>query len=125
MAASGAVVNDHEWSAASALPSWSLTPPEPPFSVAVYAVEGVSVALGSSVAVEPLPETAAGTTAPPASRSSKLLAVTLAGSIASLRTARTFTLAPTPVAPEAGATLVTVGGVVSPGSVVSNTTSTQ
>ena len=49
----------------------------------------------------------------------------MAGSTASLNTALTVVVVATPVAPAAGDVEVTVGGVVSGGGVVENTTSTQ
>ena len=58
-------------------------------------------------------ETVAGTSALAESRSSKVDVVTVAGFIASLNVAVTLAPVATPVAPLAGVTELTVGGVVS------------
>ena len=70
--------------------------------------------------------TVAGTSALLASRNSKVLALMVAGSIASLKVAVTPVSVATPVAPATGRRAhVTVGGVVSGPVLVANTTSTQ
>ena len=120
----GIVVNDHVKSEASAFPAVSLIPAEPPTSVAVYVVPACRLALGCSVAVEPLADTEAATALPPPSRRTKLVPVTLAGEMGSLKVALTPVPRLTSVAPFAGLTLDTVGGVVS-ARLVTKTTSTQ
>ncbi len=63
---------------------------------------------------------------PPASRSTTLVVLTVVAVSASLNCAVTFAPTATPVAPRAGVTPVTVGGVVSGAAApVSKTTSTQ
>jgi hypothetical protein len=91
----------------------------------VYVVEPARFAVGSRVIVAPPAVTAAVTTAPAGPRSSNVDGVTDAGSTASLNSAVTFALAPTAVAPDAGVTLASVGGVVSSASVRWKATSTQ
>jgi hypothetical protein len=93
-------------------------PFEPERSIAVYVVEGWRLALGCSVAVEPLAETEAATALPPPSRRTTLVPVTLAGAIASLKVALTLVPRLTFVVPLAGVTADTVGGVVSGATVV-------
>jgi hypothetical protein len=100
------------------LPARSFTPPAT--SVAVYIADGESEALGCNVAVEPLPDTDAGTAVPLLSRKTKLLVVTLDGAIASLKVALTLVPTAAPVAPTAGTVLATVGGVVSGAPVVND-----
>ena len=82
---------------------------------------GISVA----VRVDALYVTVAATRAPPPSRKSNVLAVMVAGSTGSLKVAVSEVVTLTLVAPAAGLIVVTVGGVVSVGNVVANTTSTQ
>jgi hypothetical protein len=86
----------------------------------VYVVDGLSGAFGCRVAAEPLPDTDAATVAPPASRRTNVLDVTLDAAIGSLKVAIKSVDLPTPVAPETGVTLDTVGGVVSTAAVVVN-----
>src|SRR4051794_26443535 len=90
-------------------------PPEPPFTVAVYVVPAASGASGRRVTAESLVETGAATKLPLASRSLKLLRLTVAGSIVSLKVAVTEAPGSTPVVPSAGIPFETVGGVVSSG----------
>ena len=121
-AAGAAVVNDHEWSAASAFPASSLTPAEPPLTVAVYVVSYASAPLGDEGRGRAAGRDSRRHERPAGSRSSKLPGVTLAWAIASLKCAVTVRCARHPVAPAAGATLVTVGGVVSGTPVVNDQT---
>jgi len=102
------------------LPAVSVIPTAPPDRVAVYVVEGASDAVGSNGAVEPLADTYAATGAPPGSRNTNVLELTLAAEIGSLNVAVTFAPAATAVAPDAGDTLDTVGGVVSAAAAVVN-----
>jgi hypothetical protein len=97
-----------------------LIPEAPPDSVAVYVVDDASEPVGSNVAVEPLADTDAVTLAPPLSRRMNALEVTLAAETGSLNVATMFVPAATPVAPDAGDTPTTVGGVVSGGAAVMN-----
>jgi hypothetical protein len=120
VASTVAVVNDHVKSEARAFPAVSLTPFEPDRSVTVYAVAEASAALGCSVAVEPLAEIAAGTMFPPPSRSAKVVPVTLAAEMGSLNVALTLVPTLTLAAPFGGVTAVTLGGVVSGGTVVND-----
>ena len=113
------VVNDHVKSEARAFPALSLIPLAPERSVAVYVVEGCRAALGCSVAVDPLAETVAATALAP-SRSTKLVPVTLAGAIGSLKVALTLVPRLTFTALSAGVTVETVGGVVSSTTVVND-----
>src|SRR5580765_4858812 len=106
-----AVVNDQEKSAASALPAVSVIPTAPPDRVAVYVVDALSGAVGCNVAAEPLADTDATTDAPPGSRNTNVLDVTLEGAIGSLKLAIRSVVVPTPDAPAGGVTLDTVGGV--------------
>ncbi len=76
-------------------------------------VDAASDAAGSSVAVEPLAATEAATALPPPSRRTKLVDVTLADEMASLKVALTAVPRLTFPAPLAGVTVETVGGVVS------------
>jgi hypothetical protein len=100
-----------------------LIPDAPPESVAVYVVDAASAEVGCKVAVEPLADTDAATGEPPASRRTNVLDVTLAAATGSLNVATTSDPTATPVAPDAGDTFATVGGVVS--DAVVKTTSTQ
>ena len=99
----------------------------PPRTVAVYVVESDSDDDGWSVAVRVAGSyvTTAGTIRLDGSRSWKVLDPIVAASIASLNVAVTFESMPTEVAPFAGETAVTVGGVVSGAMEVTNTRSTQ
>ena len=90
-----------------------MIPEAPPDNVAVYVVDAARGAVGSNVAVEPLADTDAATVEPPGLRNTNVLDVTLDAEIGSLNVAVTFTPAATPVAPDTGDTLDTVGGVVS------------
>jgi hypothetical protein len=88
-----AVVKDQVKSATSALPERSLIRGSvlPPFKVAVYVVEGDSVAAGSSIAVLVAASymTVEETTVFPGSRNSKVAVVSVVASIASLKVAVT------------------------------------
>ena len=86
----------------------------------MYVVDGASVALGCSVAVDPLAETDAVTAFPLASRKTKLVAVTLAARDRLVKVALTLVPRLTFDAPFAGVTLATVGGVVSGATVVND-----
>ena len=101
-----AVVNDQVTLAASALPATSFTRGSvaPPRTVAVYVVAAASGLLGVNVAVSvaAVYVTVAAITAFAGSRSSNVLAPTVAGSIASLNVAVTVVATATPVAPMAG-----------------------
>ena len=90
-----------------------MIPEAPPDSVAVYVVDALSGAVGCNVAAEPLADTDAATDAPPETRNTNVLVVTLEGAIGSLKLAIRSVVVPTPVAPAGGVTLDTVGGVVS------------
>jgi hypothetical protein len=83
-------------------------------------VEGARLALGCSVAVEPLTDNEAETAAPPLLRRTKLVPVTLAGAIGSLKVADNVVPTLTFVAPAAGVTAETVGAVVSGAAVVND-----
>src|SRR5438128_7900925 len=122
-----AVVNDQVKFAASALPATSFARGSavPPLTVAVYVFENASPKFGVSVAVgvSPPTDTEAATRAPVGSRSSNVVVLTVAGSIISLNVAVTLVETATPIAPPAGVTELTVGGVVS-GALGMKTTST-
>src|SRR6188472_2869229 len=85
----------------------------PPCRVAVYVVDDASVAFGCRVTVDPLAETDAVTAFPFESRNTKLVDVTLALEIGSLKVALALVPRLTFDAPFAGVALATVGGVVS------------
>ena len=119
------IVKDHDTSDASVTSFVSLTPPEPPETVAVYVTPGVSGDVGVSVALVVAESyvTVDGTTFPDPSRSWKLDVPTELELSISLNTAVTVVVRITPVAFGAGLFAVTVGGVLS--ATVSKTGSTQ
>ena len=90
-------------------------------------VDAARAALGINVAtfVAVLKATVAAINALEGSRNSKFAALMVVASMASLNVAVTAVVRLTPVAALAGATVVTVGGVVSATTAVENTTSTQ
>src|SRR6185295_5465623 len=120
------VVKAQVTSAARGFPARSFTPLAPPLTVAVYDVPALSAAEGVNVAVAPLPDTLAATaTLVAVFFSVKVVVDTVVGSIASLKVAVTEVVGLTPVAPLTGLVDEITGGVVSGGSEVTNTTSTQ
>jgi len=104
-----------------------LTPVLPPRILAVYCVEFARAVDGcrTAVRVAAVYETVAGTSTFDGLRSSKVAVETVLAFTASLNVALTGVLATTPVAPFAGLTDDTVGGVVSGPTDVVNTRSTQ
>src|SRR5581483_2068228 len=107
------VVNVQTLSAGSGLPAGSVTPPGPPLTVAVKAAPAASAAAGVRTALREAAShvTVAATAAPVASASVYVVADSDAGATGSLKAARTAVAAA--VAPLAGVTAVTAGGVVS------------
>ena len=99
-----------------------MTPVVPPFIVAEYTCKFASAPDGVSVTVRvvALYETVAVTSTFKALRSSIVEPLIVLAFIASLKTAEMLELTRTPVVPFAGVTDVTVGGVISPASVVND-----
>ena len=95
------------------LPARSFTPVEPPLIVVVYDVENASWEEGVNVAVRPSEVTCPVILAPALFFRINVEVVTVIPSTFSLNVALMTELAATPVAPPAGAGLVTVGGVLS------------
>jgi len=112
------VVKDQLKLFASAFPAKSLTPEAPPVMVAVYVADATNDEDGVSVIWLPEVLTVAVTRVPAAFLSWNVVPVTVDALTDSLKFATTVVLVLIPVAPLAGATDETVGGVLSTAAVV-------